>query len=87
MGYGLSSPYPMYRRRKVHISNRIPSRKGGAQPVLWAYGYADIAALVGKSEHAVRQDACREKFSPADLASVVAYVTRLSTARNRTHAQ
>lgn len=65
----------MTQRRTVYVSRHVPKpRKGGAQPKLWAYGYVDLARLVGKSATAVRQDARRGRFNPADLASVVAYV-------------
>ena len=37
-------------RRTVRVSPLVPrSKRGGSWPRLWAYGYADLARLVGKS--------------------------------------
>lgn len=65
------------KRRVVEVSELMRRGvKGGSHPRLWAYGYPDIAVLVGKTVAAVRMDASRRKFAPGDLASVTAYVVR-----------
>lgn len=80
----------MTQRRSVHVSSLVPrAKKGGAHVKVWGYTYADIAAIVGKSESAVRRDACARrdprtgtikppKFNPADLRSVLAYISSRS---------
>lgn len=59
----------MTRRRYVFTSSITP-RKG--RPRLWAFGYADLAQLLGRSEAAVRQLVARGRIDPRDLASVCA---------------
>jgi hypothetical protein len=49
-------------------------RRGGAQPRMWAYGYADLAALFGMREGAVRAAVARGKLVPGDLRSVAGYL-------------
>jgi hypothetical protein len=41
---------------------------------MWAYGYADLAALFGMREGTVRQAAARGKFDPTRLESVVEFI-------------
>lgn len=62
-------PHPTPRRRRtVSTSPLTPSR---GRPRLWAYGYADLAALLGCTEKAVRHLVARERFDPACLESVM----------------
>jgi len=37
---------------------------------MWAYGYADLAKLLGVTEQAIRQRVTRKQFDPGDLAAV-----------------
>lgn len=54
-------------------------RKGGRQVKLWAYGYADLAKLLGCREGAVREAVSAGAFDPSDIEQVVAYaIKRLS---------
>jgi hypothetical protein len=41
---------------------------------MWAYGYADLAALFGMREGAVRAAVARGKLVPGDLRSVAGYL-------------
>lgn len=52
------------------IASRLIPRRG--RPRLWAYGYADLAQLLGCSESAVRQLVARQRINPRDLSSVCA---------------
>lgn len=61
------------RRAMVRLTGRTPV---GAK--LWAYGYADLAILLGTSEEAVRQRVCRGDFDPGDLISVWEFCQRLA---------
>lgn len=71
-------------RRTVRVSQLVPhSKRGGSWPRLWAYGYSDLACLVGKSEDAIRHDVLRGRVNPSDLASVVAYVNEAAVRANR----
>lgn len=68
-------------RRFVGVSPRV---KFGRGVKLFAYGYADLAALLGMSESAVRQAVGRKTFTPGDLRSVFEYLlTRLGDRRVR----
>lgn len=56
--------------RTVTLCLRTSSRRRG--PVrLWAFGYADLAALLGVSERVVRGRVSTRKLDPADLGQVV----------------
>lgn len=57
----------MAHRRYVIASKLIPRR---GRPRIWAFGYADLARLLGCSEAAVRQLVKRERLNPKDLESV-----------------
>jgi hypothetical protein len=57
----------MSSRRVVTVSS-IAARRG--RPRLWAFGYADLALLLGCSEGAVRQLVKRQRLDPRDLASI-----------------
>lgn len=57
--------------RRVKASAAIP-RKG--RPVIWAFGYADLAVALGRSESAVRTLVYRKRFDPTDLVSVANYI-------------
>ncbi len=61
----------MKRRSVVITTGRIP-RHG--RPVIWGYGMADLAVLLGTTVEGVRKLIPRKRFDPADLASVVAFV-------------
>jgi hypothetical protein len=75
-------------RRDGRVSPLVPrSKRGGSWPRLWAYGYSDLARLVGKSEDAVRHDVQRGRLDPADLASVVAYVNEAGVRATRREAK
>jgi hypothetical protein len=74
-------------RRTVCVSHLVPrSKRGGSWPRLWAYGYADLARLVGKSEDAVRHDVQRGNVDPVDLASVIAYANKATLRAKRREA-
>lgn len=60
------------RRSLVRVSGLVPRR---GRPVLWAYGYADLAVLLKMSDVAVRKAVERGAFDPASLASIVAFAT------------
>lgn len=62
--------------RRVIVSRLV--RRGRTR--LWAYGYADLAMLLGVSEGAVRQLVRRGKLDPSSLASVVAFASRVKVA-------
>lgn len=55
------------RRLTVIPCDRVP-RKGRSR--LWAYGYADLAALLGTTEGAARQAVARGTLNPKDLRAV-----------------
>ncbi len=61
-------------RRVVTLSALVPS---GGRPQLWAYGYADLARLLGLSEAALRQRVRRGTFDPGDLAAVVEMAAKI----------
>lgn len=58
------------------MSDRVKPRvvRTTGRPVpgakLWAFGYADFAALFGMTEEAVRQRVRRGAFDPSDLESI-----------------
>lgn len=54
-------------RRSVITSSPLRS---GERLRLWAYGYADLAALLGTTEGAVRQLVRRGRLDPKDLRAV-----------------
>lgn len=66
---GRSAP----KKRRVHVRTSGRERR---RSHLWAYGYADLAALFGMREGAVRQAAYDGRFDPADLVSVLAFAAR-----------
>lgn len=55
-------------RRHVTVTARVRRRAR-----LWAFGYADLAALFGMKEGAVRQAVCDGRFDPSSLESVLAF--------------
>lgn len=63
----------MYKQRRlVIVSDLVPRGRKGRQGVrLWAYGYADLAALYGVPEATVRSRVKRGKLKPGDLLSVL----------------
>jgi len=54
-------------RRTVIESGLVP--KGG-RPRLWAYGYADLAALFETTPQAIRQRVLRGTLDPSDLEDI-----------------
>ena len=64
---------PKPRRRRVLVSTRAHCK---GRPRLFAFGYPDFAALVGRSEAAIRQVVRRGHLDPTDLASIVAFAQR-----------
>lgn len=54
-------------RRTVLESGLVPR---GGRPLLWAYGYADLAVLLGTTTAAVRQLVQRGELDPSSLESV-----------------
>ena len=63
----------MRRRATVDVSVRVPkARRGGQQPRLWAYGYADLAVLFREEESVLRRRVAAGKLDPVDLESVCA---------------
>lgn len=54
-------------RRVVIESGLVP--KAG-RPLLWAYGYADLAALLGTTEEGVRSRVKRGSLDPSSLESI-----------------
>lgn len=66
---GWSAP----KKRRVHVRTSGRERR---RSQLWAYGYADLAALFGMREGAVRQAVCDGRFDPADLVSVLMFAVR-----------
>lgn len=59
----------MKTRRTVETTDRKRPR-GGRGPKLWAYGYSDLARLLGVSEGAIRQRVARKLFDPSDMEAV-----------------
>ena len=59
--------------RKVFTSGLTPKR---GRPRLWAYGYADLAALFGMNEAAIRWHVREGNFDPSSLESVLAFADR-----------
>ena len=53
--------------RTVIESGLVP--KGG-RPRLWAYGYADLAELLGTTQDGVRSRVKRGTLDPSDLVSI-----------------
>jgi hypothetical protein len=53
--------------RTVIESGLVP--KGG-RPRLWAYGYADLAELLGTTQDGVRSRVKRGTLDPGDLVSI-----------------
>lgn len=71
-------------RRCRRFVNVTPKVKFGRGVKLFAYGYADLGALLGMSESAIRQAVGRQTFIPGDLRSVFEYLlTRLGDRRVR----
>lgn len=61
-------------RRTVIVSGLVPwARKNGGQLRLWAFGYADLAALLGMKEGTVRQAVAEGRLDPGDLVQLVAF--------------
>lgn len=58
-------------RRAVVIARKLRKKQ---RVKLWAFGFAEMAALVGKSEQAVRLDVCRGRVDPSDLGSLLRWV-------------
>lgn len=64
-------------RATVHVSHRVSqpksrNRKGRTGPrKLWAFGYADLADLLGVHPGSVRRLVARGKLDPGDLRSLV----------------
>jgi hypothetical protein len=58
-------------RRFVICSPLVPRR---GRPRLWAYGYADLAALFGTTEGVLRKEVCERRFDPSDLRAVAARI-------------
>lgn len=56
---------PDTERRAVVVTGRAPK---GAR--LWAFGYADLAALLGIGEGALRNQVSAGKLDPLDLESI-----------------
>ncbi len=50
--------------------SKLAARRG--RPRLWAFGYADLARLLGCSEMAVRKLVQRGRLDPLDLAALFA---------------
>lgn len=61
----------MKARRTVTLPT---SSRGNHWVRLWAYGHADLAALLETSEGAVRQAVHEKRFDPSDLRSIVNYL-------------
>lgn len=59
-------------RRTVEHSDRKRAKGKGRGPKLWAYGYADLARLLGTTEGALRARVARGTAHPEDLAWVAA---------------
>ena len=59
----------MKTRRTVETTDRPRRRGGGRGPRLWAYGYADLAKLLGMTEQAVRARVARG-WNPGDLEAI-----------------
>lgn len=69
----------MARSRRVVEHNDI--RRGGSRgrsPKLWAYGYADLARLLGTTEGALRARVARGAAHPGDMAWVSEQWARVS---------
>ena len=58
---------------KVELSRLAPRR---GRPELWAYSFADLAALFEMRVPVVRQAARRGRFDPTKLESVLAFALR-----------
>jgi hypothetical protein len=54
-------------RRWVTYAGKAPR---GGHSRMWAYGYAELARLLGTTEAAIRQRVARKQFDPGDLESV-----------------
>lgn len=73
-------------RRSVTLCNHVSKGKWQrtGHVALWAFGYADLAALFGVNEGAVRMMVQREQLDPRDLESVCrVWATRLARAQAR----
>lgn len=58
-------------RRTVTLCTHSPKGKWQGGPIrLWAFGYADLADLLGLKEATVRRLVGDEKFDPSDLGSI-----------------
>lgn len=62
----------MRRVRTVEISERVPCGKR-VRVRLWAFGYRDLAALLGVTEQRVRVLVSRGRLDPASLEGVCRY--------------
>ncbi len=59
-------------RRTVEVSERVKCpRRGGRQSRLWAFGYEDMAALLGVSVGVVRMYISTKQLDPTSLESLV----------------
>lgn len=57
----------------MEVSGLVPrARRGGQQPRLWAFGYADLAVLFREEERVLRRRVGAGKLDPVDLESVCA---------------
>lgn len=59
-------------RRTVYLGKRVGRTRARAHTALWAFGLADLAALLGRSERTVRRLVATGALDPSDLAAVCA---------------